>query len=631
MDASVLKKTQDTLGKVIKKPPLTEKLLSKPPFRYLHDIITEVIRTTGFMKGLYGEAELNSENVKDKDTKIAFLQKAIDVVAMVSGEALVVRPVRVVAGHEAERTNEFLQAVGRCCLNKLSSEDAVKRVLGGDKPDPRGKFTSSRSKDKENHEARERHREKEPRRDIKEQSSSRDRKESDVAKESESRRSEKDKPREAERTKDSEGKRPENEKPRETERRKESEGRRLEKERPRVPERMKERERSKDKSRDRERDKAKDRGRERDAHREKDRERDREKRKERDRDRERRKDTEDRQKESERAERKDRDLAEEPNKQPAEQPLRNGTQDSEESPARIPRPSSAKGQRQWPKAGAPDESDSDGGAEPHLDKNNPLENGDMVDSQRPQTAVSPNRRIPRPSSARPAPPRVRRQESNAEGVSAERLGSTKPPSAVIIDGRKLSQDEEDDEQFVVEEAAPLPSDMPELEAEPDAEIQGNDKHGGLVKKILETKRDYETSSSSPKSKEQERIPLSHAAWKKERDLVSREMERLRASVQMVCRSALPLGKIIDYIQEDVDSMQVELQAWRHENWEHAQSLLEEQRITDSTVEPLKTELAQLEQLIREQQDKICAVKSNILRNKDKIHKIISSISLSTRT
>lgn len=42
MNAAVLKKTQDTLGKVIKKPPLTEKLLSKPPFRYLHDIFSEV-------------------------------------------------------------------------------------------------------------------------------------------------------------------------------------------------------------------------------------------------------------------------------------------------------------------------------------------------------------------------------------------------------------------------------------------------------------------------------------------------------------------------------------------------------------------------------------------------------------
>jgi len=42
VEARVIKKTQDMLGRIVKKPPLTDKLLQKPPFRFLHDIITSV-------------------------------------------------------------------------------------------------------------------------------------------------------------------------------------------------------------------------------------------------------------------------------------------------------------------------------------------------------------------------------------------------------------------------------------------------------------------------------------------------------------------------------------------------------------------------------------------------------------
>ncbi|XP_068566624.1 TRAF3-interacting protein 1 isoform X2 [Cebidichthys violaceus] len=605
MNGAVVKKTQDTLGKVIKKPPLTDKLLTKPPFRYLHDIFSEVIKTTGFMKGLYGENEMKSDNVKEKDSKIVFLQKAIDVVMLVSGEPLVAKPARIVAGHEPERTNELLQAMAKCCINKMSSDDAVKRVLAGEKVDIKTKAGTSRSQDKENREGRERHLDREEKKTITERSGSRDQKDPDRPKEQESRR------------------------------------RDGEKEQHRDREPSEKHHRDKDKSRDRERDKDKDKGRvkEKDRERGKDKERDkgRDKRRdshgERERDKDKRRDRDKEREERNSAEsgnskaRVSEEASPEPSKTAKPVPAPGeAVENQSDSPARIPRPASAKGQRRRPKIGGQDESDSEGDGDALLaQRPAPQENGDAAGSSVPSAVTS--RRIPRPGSARPAPPRVKKQESYSDVTPAERLSSTKPSAPVIMDGKMLSEDEEDgDEQFLVEEAVPPPSDAPEVEV--GQELDSEDKHGGLVKKILETKKDYELSPSSPKSREQNVV--SEAARKKERDMVTREIERLRSSIQTVCRSALPLGKIMDYIQEDVDAMQAELHTWRRENKEHAQALLQEQRATDRAVEPLKSELVELEQLIKDQQDKICAVRSNILRNEEKIQKMVTGINFSSR-
>ena len=55
------------------------------------------------------------------------------------------------------------------------------------------------------------------------------------------------------------------------------------------------------------------------------------------------------------------------------------------------------------------------------------------------------------------------------------------------------------------------------------------------------------------------------------------------------------------------------------------------RATDRAVEPLKADLVELEQLIKDQQDKICAVKSNILKNEEKIQKMVTGMNSSSRT
>lgn len=74
----IIQQTQKILGKYVKKPQLSEKLLTKPPFRFLHDIVRVVVQETGFLRGLYSSEELVSDNVKEREKKIAFLNKLIE-------------------------------------------------------------------------------------------------------------------------------------------------------------------------------------------------------------------------------------------------------------------------------------------------------------------------------------------------------------------------------------------------------------------------------------------------------------------------------------------------------------------------------------------------------------------------
>lgn len=132
-DALVLQ-TQETLGKLISKPKMTEKYLKKPPFRFLHDIVFEVIRTTEFGQGLFTTDEADATKLADKQAKVDFLNKSISLVSFALNEKIDVSANKIVAGLEAEKTNLWLQklhqAATTCPADKAA--ESVQRVMQGD-------------------------------------------------------------------------------------------------------------------------------------------------------------------------------------------------------------------------------------------------------------------------------------------------------------------------------------------------------------------------------------------------------------------------------------------------------------------------------------------------------------------
>jgi len=158
-------------------------------------------------------------------------------------------------------------------------------------------------------------------------------------------------------------------------------------------------------------------------------------------------------------------------------------------------------------------------------------------------------------------------------------------------------------------------------------------HGKLVRNILDAKQEMEQPADEEALKQDDDpaeggiiLGKKSAKTGSAVKLPSKnEINTLRTTIQTLCQASNPLGRCLEYVQEDLESMGKELETWRALRRRRASELAEEEAATGSSLVSLQAELSKMDDLIKEKQVHIRHAKAQIIRNDQIIEQLLSNV------
>lgn len=229
--------------------------------------------------------------------------------------------------------------------------------------------------------------------------------------------------------------------------------------------------------------------------------------------------------------------------------------------------------------------------------------------------------IARPQSAKKAPPRAPRQDLASQGMGIG-AGPAKPNAPVVFKESANDDDDDDAELEVVQETSGRPRNR-------GVPVDAS-RAGALVKDMLNAEKQL--------AGEEEAGPATEAGVGGGIKLGGRRKAGkaggegkddagvIREGIQQLCQSTNPLGRYLELLAEDSDSMAKELAFWRDERRASEQKLEELAKSDGPAAESKSASLVKkLDEEIHAMRSSIHALKSQILANDDQITRLLTTI------